>query len=102
MQLCPVQMGAVPPGHECRLIGVAVRATASPYCHTGRFISARDHLAPQPKGPLREKSRPERYLQRSNRVGDELTPTPLPHHRTCGSAYGGSTNTLESLLLAHQ
>ena len=37
-----------------------------------------------------------------DRVGGELTLTPLPHHRTCGSAYGGSTNTLESLLLAQQ
>ena len=25
-----------------------------------------------------------------NRVGGELTLTALPHHRTCGSAYGGS------------
>jgi hypothetical protein len=37
-----------------------------------------------------------------NRVGGELALTPLPHHRTCGSAYGGSTSTLESLLLAQQ
>jgi hypothetical protein len=25
-----------------------------------------------------------------NRVGDRVTPVALPHHRTCGSAYGGS------------
>ena len=37
-----------------------------------------------------------------HRVGGELALTPLPHHRTCGSAYGGSTSTLESLLLAQQ
>ena len=36
------------------------------------------------------------------RVGGELTPTSLPHHRTCGSASGGSTSALESLLLAQQ
>jgi len=27
---------------------------------------------------------------RSDRVGGELAPAALPHHRTCGSAYGGS------------
>lgn len=31
-----------------------------------------------------------------------LAPTPLPYHRACGSAYGGSTGTLESLLFAQQ
>ena len=28
---------------------------------------------------------------RCHRVGGELTLTALPHHRTCGSASGGST-----------
>src|SRR5579872_2048117 len=37
-----------------------------------------------------------------NRVGGELTLTALPHHRTCGSAYGGSTSTLEVLLRIEQ
>jgi hypothetical protein len=32
----------------------------------------------------------------ANRVGDGITPVALPHHRTCGSASGGSLNTLES------
>ena len=40
----------------------------------------------------------ERFLQKLlktlvskfNRVGDRVTPVALPHHRTCGSAYGGS------------
>ena len=27
---------------------------------------------------------------RANRVGGRVTPAALPHHRTCGSAYGGS------------
>ena len=31
-----------------------------------------------------------------NRVGDGVTPVALSHHRTCGSASGGSLNTLES------
>ena len=35
-------------------------------------------------------------LERDDRVGDRVTPVALPHHRTCGSAYGGSLNTLES------
>ncbi|EDV4946390.1 hypothetical protein YN33_002393 [Salmonella enterica subsp. enterica] len=29
-------------------------------------------------------------LQRDNRVGGGITPAVLSHHRTCGSAYGGS------------
>jgi hypothetical protein len=29
-------------------------------------------------------------LAPSDRVGGELAPAALPHHRTCGSAYGGS------------
>ncbi|MBM4312933.1 MAG: hypothetical protein FJ122_03330, partial [Deltaproteobacteria bacterium] len=33
---------------------------------------------------------------RTNRVGGGVTPAVLPHHRTCGSASGGSLNTLES------
>ena len=37
-----------------------------------------------------------------DRVGGELTLAALPHHRTCGSASGGSTNTLESLLHEQQ
>jgi hypothetical protein len=32
--------------------------------------------------------------------GGEFALTARPHRRTCGSAYGGSTNTLESLLIA--
>ena len=32
-----------------------------------------------------------------HRVGGGVTPAVLPHHRTCGSAYGGSCKTLESL-----
>src|SRR5271156_3377278 len=31
------------------------------------------------------------------RVGDQVTPVALPHHRTCGSAYGGSRSALEAL-----
>src|SRR6185312_15898973 len=42
---------------------------------------------------------PRKY---TDRVGGWLTPAALPHHRTCGSASGGSTSTLESLLLAQQ
>ena len=30
-----------------------------------------------------------------HRVGGRVTPAVLPHHRTCGSASGGSLNTLE-------
>jgi hypothetical protein len=37
-----------------------------------------------------------------HRVGGEPTLTALPHHRTCGSAYGGSTEALESLMEIHQ
>ena len=36
--------------------------------------------------------------KRGNRVGGAVTRAVLPHHRTCGSAYGGSLNTLESCL----
>ena len=35
-------------------------------------------------------------VSRANRVGDGVTPVALSHHRTCGSASGGSLNTLES------
>src|SRR4030095_11578149 len=37
-----------------------------------------------------------------NRVGGGLTPAALPHHRTCGSASGGSTDTLQTSLLTQQ
>jgi hypothetical protein len=30
------------------------------------------------------------HAGRTNRVGDGVTPVALSHHRTCGSAYGGS------------
>ena len=33
----------------------------------------------------------------AHRVGGAVTRAVLPHHRTCGSAYGGSRNTLEAL-----
>jgi hypothetical protein len=33
----------------------------------------------------------------SHRVGDGVTSVALSHHRTCGSAYGGSFNKLEAL-----
>ena len=33
------------------------------------------------------------YYFRTDRVGGGVTPAVLPHHRTCGSAYGGSLNT---------
>ncbi len=33
-----------------------------------------------------------------HRVGNGVTPVALSHHRTCGSAYGGSFNKLEALL----
>ena len=36
------------------------------------------------------------FLAGQNRVGGGVTPAVLPHHRTCGSASGGSSNTLES------
>lgn len=37
------------------------------------------------------------FAQREElRVGGGVTPAVLPHHRTCGSASGGSLNTLES------
>src|SRR5690606_5789372 len=36
------------------------------------------------------------------RVGRGVTPAALSHHRTCGTAYGGSTNTLEPLLSGPQ
>jgi hypothetical protein len=53
--------------------------------------------------PESARGRPVRVgVASRNRVGGELALTPLPHHRTCGSAYGGSTNTLEPLLLAQQ
>ena len=32
-----------------------------------------------------------------NRVGGDVAITALSHHRTCGSAYGGSSNTLEAV-----
>ena len=35
-------------------------------------------------------------LPGAHRVGDGVTPVALSHHRTCGSASGGSLNTLES------
>jgi hypothetical protein len=35
-------------------------------------------------------------LPGAHRVGGGVTPAVLPHHRTCGSASGGSLNTLES------
>ena len=37
-----------------------------------------------------------------NRVGDGVAPVALSHHRTCGSAYGGSLNTLEASLGVQQ
>ena len=42
------------------------------------------------------------YGGKHNRVGDGVTPVALSHHRTCGSAYGGSLNTLEALLCIQQ
>ena len=36
------------------------------------------------------------------RVGGRITPAVLSHHRTCGSAYGGSLNMLETLLCIQQ
>jgi len=33
---------------------------------------------------------------KQNRVGDGITPVVLSHHRTYGSVYGGSLNTLEA------
>src|SRR5690606_32130107 len=41
-------------------------------------------------------------LPGAHRVGRGVTPAALSHHRTCGSAYGGSTNTLEPLLSGQQ
>jgi len=43
---------------------------------------------------IREKS--SQKVPKANRVGGGVTPAVLPHHRTCGSAYGGSGNTLEA------
>src|SRR5450830_2181764 len=37
-----------------------------------------------------------------NRVGDGIAPVALSHHRTCGSAYGGSLNMLEASLGVQQ
>src|SRR5665811_2203383 len=37
-----------------------------------------------------------------DRVGDGVAPVALSHHRTCGSAYGGSLNTLEASLGVQQ
>ena len=38
-----------------------------------------------------------RMRRRRYRVGDGVAPVALSHHRTCGSAYGGSLNNLEAL-----
>src|SRR5450830_1306648 len=37
-----------------------------------------------------------------DRVGDGVAPVALSHHRTCGSAYGGSLNMLEASLGVQQ
>lgn len=37
-----------------------------------------------------------------HRVGSEITPAALSHHRTCGSAYGGSLVTLKAPLGVQQ
>ncbi|MDR6502195.1 hypothetical protein J2785_005375 [Burkholderia ambifaria] len=38
----------------------------------------------------------------AKRVGDGVAPVALSHHRTCGSAYGGSLSTLEAPLGVQQ
>ncbi|GHU26178.1 hypothetical protein AGMMS50256_02780 [Betaproteobacteria bacterium] len=38
----------------------------------------------------------EVWYKSSYRVGDEVTPVALSHHRTCGSASGGSLDILKS------
>src|SRR5438094_315391 len=50
---------------------------------------------------FREIGRGNRMTRRScaspfDRVGGELAPAALPHHRTCGSAYGGSRKRLKA------
>src|SRR5207245_2072019 len=37
-------------------------------------------------------------ILRVNRVRDGVAPVAFSHHRTCGSAYGGSLNMLEAVL----
>ncbi|KAF0146866.1 MAG: hypothetical protein FD187_3182, partial [bacterium] len=36
------------------------------------------------------------------RVGGGVTPAVLPHHRTYGSVYGGSGNTLNFMVVIQQ
>ena len=63
------------PRHPCR------SANSSP-CRVSRGLSPPSKCA----------------LPGAHRVGDGIAPVALSHHRTCGSAYGGSLNTLEALL----
>jgi hypothetical protein len=62
------------PRHPCR------SANSSP-CRASRGLSPPSKCA----------------LPGAHRVGDGITPAALSHHRTCGSAYGGSSNTLEAV-----
>src|ERR1700751_5650579 len=54
-------------------------------------------LLPDVLWPVTQKPTRRAHTE-GNRVGDGVTPVALSHHRTCGSAYGGSLNTLEAPL----
>ena len=65
------------------------------------FTANKDHIRPRRNGHKVDGGKRLGYLHLTspcveNRVGDGVTPVALSHHRTCGSASGGSLDTLES------
>jgi hypothetical protein len=97
-------------GHLTRL-----RRLVSASCSSGqRFASGFLQIRSRPRHPCRSaNSSPCRAsrglsppskcaLPGAHRVGDGVTSVALSHHRTCGSAYGGSLNTLEAPLSLQQ
>jgi hypothetical protein len=62
------------------------------FSHLKWTLGGRPRLCRQHLCPHADQRRP--FLR--DRVGDGVTPVALSHHRTCGSASGGSLNTLES------
>ena len=86
---------------RCRLISTS--------CSSGqRFAFSFLRIRSRPRHPCRSANTSpcrvcrglsppsECALPGAHRVGGRVTPAALPHHRTCGSASGGSLNTLES------
>jgi hypothetical protein len=70
-------------------------------CVTGTLPSMPSMPSMPSLQPLQPLQPPFPY-RAPHRVGDGVAPVALSRHRTCGSAYGGSLNTLEALLRSQQ